>query len=200
MVRTLLWIFISLTSISFCQSNEKYVDWIKRKCEKQLKVRLGEINFDDHVVQNVQGSKFICETDSEYPWNSETPSCKIISLQVQYEIVVKEEVLFSITFLSDSAGNIDCPNNSDWRYDLEGYKFLLDENFPINFENACEIIRGKGYDPLEYKPILVRAYPEKEGLESYEWHATKNLGNETIKVLYVDASTGEFSETSIQLE
>ena len=197
-MKTLIWLFLFISSSSFAQTNEQFIQWIKRKCDRQLELRLGEENFKKYVVQNNNQSNLECIDGRNYTLSSDSIDCKISSVRIVYDIILDDITLYSISFLSDSIGEIDCPGNSDWRYDLEGYKELINGKFPIDYERACRIVKEMNYDPSEYKLELVYVFGDKEGLRAYEWRGNMYLEKTIKKVIYVDAFSGEFHEVLIQ--
>lgn len=197
-MKILIWLLLLVQSYSFAQTNEQLVDWVMRECDRQIELRLGKENFEKHVLQNTEQSNVECVDGSYFSLYDDSIVCKINTATIVYDIFIDEMMIYTISFLSDSSGNISCIGNSDWRYDLIGYKELINRNFPIDYKRACQIISDNNYEPKEYKPELVHAYPNMDDIKAYEWHGKKYLGNKITKILYVNAFTGEFSEVLIQ--
>ncbi len=197
-MKILMWLFLFTNAYSFAQTNEFFIERIKRKCDQQIAVRLGEENFKKYVLQNDQQSEFECADGNTYPLSEDSIDCEIKSIKIVYDIVKDQSKLFTLSFISDSLGNIHCPENNEWRYYLEGYKELIHGSFPINYEHALDIVKSKNYDPIEFELELVYANKNFDDLKAYEWHGSKYLGNNITKMISVNAFTGEFREVLIE--
>ncbi|GAB5418962.1 MAG: hypothetical protein Crog4KO_00570 [Crocinitomicaceae bacterium] len=197
-MKILICLLLFIKSYSFAQTNEQFIEWVKRKCDRQIELRLGEENFKNHVLQNIEQSNVECIDGSNFTLSSDSIDCKINAASIVYDIFIDEIKIYTITFVSDSIGNINCLGNSDWRYDLNGYKELINRNFPIDYKRACQIVKDNNYEPSEYEFELVHADPNIDDLKAYEWRGGKYLGNKITKAIYVNAFTGEFNEVLIQ--
>lgn len=168
-------------------------DLAKHKCDSVLRTFFGNNAFS-FITLNPEKSFIGCDETEDLKMLSfgDENCCAPRTYDLIYDVTIDNKLIHEIPMMAGSEMNFDFIS-PQYKTQLEGYKFLLEDKLKIDYKDLCELLKEEDMQPENYSIELVRdtLFPN-DALSAFFWEIYSESDDDELLMTTVHAMSGEF--------